>query len=84
MKTGDLLGDLIYDWVLRRRARKLRRGKLSFEAKNLVISRLGKVVDELHAEARGYDDHMGNRTTVTDAFREAADYLSELRKGLQR
>lgn len=57
-----------------------RRKKLSPEARALVVDRLGRMIDSMHAYARLYPD----LPDVTRGHREAADYLSEIRKQAKR
>ena len=62
----------------------MRRKKLRHDAKQIVIDRLGRMVDNLHGQAGVYREHGGFETNYIEAMREAADYLSDIRKGLQR
>ena len=57
--------------------------KLSSDARRILISRLGKLTDDLHEQARVYD--IGSfESSQTAALREAADFLSDVRKKIQR
>lgn len=53
------------------------------DVEDLVVDRLGELVDKLHEEARilKRHDHMAHHQA---ALRGAADYLSEVRKEVQR